>query len=231
MVGFLISVMIKPQLIKRGTGWIQILIIIFYQSPIIRNFSCRSRRRLTKFNIIVKQKDSTSLWSDDVIDDVPISYRICIIACSGRPTCGSRNSNVQTTGTIEKVFNNRLVTPLGRLSFVVYLVNIQVMMVMENRQSSSISPTKEIDGWMVGTFRTYTYRESHVVSLSKEPINKNHIFQQVTELVRDENYEDFTKRRNSKTENSPNNLRCQQQLSIFNYAFCYTCDLSGTHVT
>ncbi|CAH1712124.1 unnamed protein product [Aphis gossypii] len=60
-------------------------------------------------------------------------------------------------GPIEKVFNNRLMTPLSRLSYVVYLVNIPIMMIMEYRQSSMISPTSEVwlDGWIVGAYRTY----------------------------------------------------------------------------
>lgn len=45
------------------------------------------------------------------------------------------------TGPIEKLLNNRLMVSLGRLSYSVYLVNITIMMMIESRQSVSVSPT------------------------------------------------------------------------------------------
>jgi len=62
-------------------------------------------------------------------------------------------------GPIEKVFNNRLVTPLGRLSYAVYLVNIQVMMVIENRQSSSISPS--IENWVSSQYLALSLKKQY----------------------------------------------------------------------
>lgn len=47
-------------------------------------------------------------------------------------------------GPIEKIFNNRFVVPLGRLSYSVYLVNIMVMMMIESRQRASVYPTIEL---------------------------------------------------------------------------------------
>eukprot|EP00102_Acyrthosiphon_pisum_P018538 XP_016655748.1 PREDICTED: uncharacterized protein LOC107882214 [Acyrthosiphon pisum] len=107
-------------------------------------------------------------------------------------------------GPIEKVFNNRLVTPLGRLSYVVYLVNIQVMMIMENRQSSSISPTREvwIDGWIVGTFRTYLTGLT-LYLVVEAPFN---IIIKTIFFGSAENDKNCAERRNSKTENTSNDL-------------------------
>lgn len=48
------------------------------------------------------------------------------------------------SGPIEKVFNNRLMTVLSRLSYAVYLVNISVLMSIENRQTTSVIPTAEL---------------------------------------------------------------------------------------
>ncbi|KAF0762026.1 nose resistant to fluoxetine protein 6-like, partial [Aphis craccivora] len=60
-------------------------------------------------------------------------------------------------GPIEKLFNNRLTVPLGRLSYTVYLVNITVMMMIESKQRTAVTPSSNllIDGWIVGGFRTY----------------------------------------------------------------------------
>lgn len=60
-------------------------------------------------------------------------------------------------GPLERLFNNRLLVPLGRLSYAVYLVNITVMMMIESRQRTSIHTTFNVltDGWIVGSFRTY----------------------------------------------------------------------------
>ncbi|VVC41806.1 Nose resistant-to-fluoxetine protein, N-terminal,Acyltransferase 3 [Cinara cedri] len=60
-------------------------------------------------------------------------------------------------GPIEKLFNNRLMVPLGRLSYAVYLVNITVMMMIESRQRAAVYPSKEflINGWIFGAVRTY----------------------------------------------------------------------------
>lgn len=46
-------------------------------------------------------------------------------------------------GPIEKLFNNRFVVPLGRLSYAVYLVNITVMMTIESVQRTAVFPSKE----------------------------------------------------------------------------------------
>ncbi|XP_060865557.1 nose resistant to fluoxetine protein 6-like [Metopolophium dirhodum] len=60
-------------------------------------------------------------------------------------------------GPIEKLLNNRLTVPLGRLSYTVYLVNITVMMMIESKQRTSVTPSSYllIDGWIFGAFRTY----------------------------------------------------------------------------
>ncbi|XP_025192359.1 nose resistant to fluoxetine protein 6-like [Melanaphis sacchari] len=60
-------------------------------------------------------------------------------------------------GPIEKLFNNRLTVPLGRLSYTVYLVNITVMMMIESKQKTGVIPSSYflIDGWIVGAMRTY----------------------------------------------------------------------------
>lgn len=46
-------------------------------------------------------------------------------------------------GPIEKLLNNRIVVPLGRLSYAVYIVNISVMMVIESRQRVTFYPSRE----------------------------------------------------------------------------------------
>ncbi|XP_060864362.1 nose resistant to fluoxetine protein 6-like [Metopolophium dirhodum] len=60
-------------------------------------------------------------------------------------------------GPIEKLLNNRLTVPLGRLSYTVYLVNIIVMMMIESKQRTAVTPSSYIlvDGWIIGSFRTY----------------------------------------------------------------------------
>ncbi|CAI6366252.1 unnamed protein product [Macrosiphum euphorbiae] len=102
-------------------------------------------------------------------------------------------------GPIEKLFNNRLVTPLGRLSYVVYLVNIQVMMIMENRQSASVSPSREV--WVSELVR-YVCRTTVIQYARKTELlmnGKAYCFSAA-------NGKDCAKRRNSKTENTPNDL-------------------------
>lgn len=47
------------------------------------------------------------------------------------------------TGPLEKLLNNRLVVPLGRLSYAVYIVNISVMMIIESRQRVTFYPSIE----------------------------------------------------------------------------------------
>ncbi|XP_050442482.1 nose resistant to fluoxetine protein 6-like [Adelges cooleyi] len=60
-------------------------------------------------------------------------------------------------GPIEKIFNNRFVVPLGRLSYAVYLVNITVMMIIESEQRAAVVPriSNLHDGWIAGVFKTY----------------------------------------------------------------------------
>eukprot|EP00102_Acyrthosiphon_pisum_P018329 XP_008190039.1 PREDICTED: uncharacterized protein LOC103311942 [Acyrthosiphon pisum] len=60
-------------------------------------------------------------------------------------------------GPIEKLLNNRLTVTLGRLSYTVYLVNIIVMMMIESKQRTAVTPSSYmlVDGWIIGTFRTY----------------------------------------------------------------------------
>lgn len=60
-------------------------------------------------------------------------------------------------GPIEKLFNNRLTIPLGRLSYTVYLVNITVVMMIESKQRTVVTPSSYllVDGWIFSAFRTY----------------------------------------------------------------------------
>lgn len=51
-----------------------------------------------------------------------------------------KNNFIFTLGPIEKIFNNRFVVPLGRLSYAVYLVNITVMMIIESEQRAAVVP-------------------------------------------------------------------------------------------
>lgn len=44
------------------------------------------------------------------------------------------------TGPIENLFNNRIVVPLGRLSYAIYIVNITVMTIIENKQRVTVYP-------------------------------------------------------------------------------------------
>ncbi|XP_026813027.1 nose resistant to fluoxetine protein 6-like [Rhopalosiphum maidis] len=108
-------------------------------------------------------------------------------------------------GPIEKVLNNRFMTPLGRLSYVVYLVNIQVMMIMEFRQSSIFSPTMEVnmDNWIVGVYRTYTAGLVlyFIVEAPSNTIIKTIFFGS------GEKDKDSDKRENAITENTPNDPR------------------------
>lgn len=46
-------------------------------------------------------------------------------------------------GPIKKLFDNRIVIPLGRLSFAVYIVNITVMIIIESRQRVTVYPSPE----------------------------------------------------------------------------------------
>ncbi|XP_015363722.1 PREDICTED: uncharacterized protein LOC107161724 [Diuraphis noxia] len=60
-------------------------------------------------------------------------------------------------GPIEKLLNNRLTVPLGRLSYTVYLVNIIVIIMIESKQRNAVTPSSDMlmDGWIVGSLRTY----------------------------------------------------------------------------
>ncbi|XP_022182796.1 nose resistant to fluoxetine protein 6-like isoform X2 [Myzus persicae] len=60
-------------------------------------------------------------------------------------------------GPLEKLLNNRLTVPLGRLSYTVYLVNIIVIIMIESKQRTTVTPSSStlIDGWIFGSFRTY----------------------------------------------------------------------------
>ncbi|VVC42242.1 Nose resistant-to-fluoxetine protein, N-terminal,Acyltransferase 3 [Cinara cedri] len=60
-------------------------------------------------------------------------------------------------GIITKWNNNRLVVPLGRLSYSVFLVNLTVMMMSQSSQRSPTYPSTKslLDAWIYDTFKTY----------------------------------------------------------------------------
>lgn len=60
-------------------------------------------------------------------------------------------------GLLSKLFNNRLMVPLGRLSYSVFLVNLIVMMMSQSSQRlpTFLSAKSLMDAWIYDTFKTY----------------------------------------------------------------------------
>ncbi|XP_025193573.1 nose resistant to fluoxetine protein 6-like [Melanaphis sacchari] len=60
-------------------------------------------------------------------------------------------------GLLSKIFDNRFIVPLGRLSYCVFLVNLIVMMVSQSSQRlpTFLSIKSAIDVWIYDTFKSY----------------------------------------------------------------------------
>eukprot|EP00102_Acyrthosiphon_pisum_P008731 XP_003245760.3 PREDICTED: nose resistant to fluoxetine protein 6 [Acyrthosiphon pisum] len=60
-------------------------------------------------------------------------------------------------GLLSKIFDNRFMVPMGRLSYSVFLVNLIVMMMSQSSQRlpTYLLPKSSLDAWIYDTFKTY----------------------------------------------------------------------------
>ncbi|XP_060865910.1 nose resistant to fluoxetine protein 6-like isoform X2 [Metopolophium dirhodum] len=60
-------------------------------------------------------------------------------------------------GLLTKIFDNRLIVPMGKLSYCVFLVNLIVMMMSQSSQRLPTYPSAKslLDAWIYDTFKTY----------------------------------------------------------------------------